>query len=69
MTRGSHMRVAREASGLSVMELAERAGIAPQTLRYIERDVVSPRLDTVELLADQLCIGLDEYVGRKVTIG
>ena len=63
------MRAVRVASGLSVVELASRTGIAPQTLRYIERGVTTPRLDTLELLADELCVGLDEYVGRVVQIG
>lgn len=69
MTRGEHMRSVREASGLTQAELAARAGVSHQTLGYIERDVTSPRLDTLELLADALCIGLDDYVGRVVLIG
>ena len=63
------MRAAREASGLTQTELARRAGVSHQAIGFIERDACNPRLDTLELLADALCIGLDEYIGRVVKIG
>lgn len=69
MTRGEHMRAAREASGLTQAELASRAGVSHQELGYIERNACTPRIDTLELLADALCIGIDEYIGRVVMIG
>lgn len=63
------MKSVREASGLTQHELGRRSGVSHQTIGFIEKDKCSPRLDTLELLADALCISLDDYIGRVVTIG
>ena len=65
MTRGEHMRAAREKKGLTIRELANRAGIHYNTLSALERDQFVGRIDTIELLAEALRVSLDKYVGFK----
>jgi len=69
MTRGEHMKAVRLASGLTREELSNRSGVSIPAICLIERDSCGPRLSTLELLADALCIGIDEYIGREVRIG
>lgn len=66
MTRGKAMRAARKKAGLSLEELAARAGVQRNTVGRAERDEHVGRIDTIELLADVLCISIDEYIGREV---
>ena len=63
------MRIVRQESGISQIELARRAGVSSTVVGQIERGLHQPRLDTLELLADALCIGIDEYIGREIKIG
>lgn len=58
-------RMAREAAGLSVEELAYKSGVAYETIRNIERGKAS-RSDTLILICDVLKISIDEYIGRKI---
>jgi tetratricopeptide (TPR) repeat protein/transcriptional regulator with XRE-family HTH domain len=52
---GDHLRHARRAAGLTQEELAERAGVAPETVSALERGVNhAPHRDTVEALGDAL---------------
>jgi len=69
MTRGEHMKAVRLASGLTREELSNRSGVSVPAICLIERDRCGPRLSTLELLADALCISLDDYIGRVVSIG
>jgi tetratricopeptide (TPR) repeat protein/transcriptional regulator with XRE-family HTH domain len=58
-TFGDQLRHARKAAGLTQEELAERAGVAPETVSALERGVNrAPHRDTVESLSDAL--GLDD---------
>ena len=66
MTRGEAMRAARKKAGLSLEELAERAGVQKNTIGRVERNEHVGRIDTIELLADVLGISIDEYIGREV---
>ena len=63
------MRRVRLESHLTQKELAKRAGVSATVVGMIERGLHQPRLDTLELLADALAIGIDEYIGREVKIG
>ncbi len=63
------MRIVRQESRLTQKALAERAGVSSTVVGMIERGLHQPRLDTLELLADALGIGIDEYIGREVKIG
>jgi len=51
---GQLVRQARIAGGLSQVALAERAGVARQTLVLLEAGRLRPRLDTLAHLADAL---------------
>jgi transcriptional regulator with XRE-family HTH domain len=50
MTAGPLLVRARRRAGFSQRELAERTGIAQPTIARIERDLASPRFDTVDRL-------------------
>lgn len=56
------LRLAREAQGLSQVELAELAGLEPRTLRRIEAARCWPRLDTCLRLCDALRTPLSTLV-------
>lgn len=66
MTRGEHMRAAREREGLTIRGLAKRAGVCYMTIARVENDETSCTLTTAELLADALGLSLDEYTGHEV---
>lgn len=53
----------REERWMSRRELAKRAGMCPNTVRNFENGVNTSTYN-VELLADALGLGVDEYVGR-----
>lgn len=67
MTRGEHMRKARKRAGLTIEQLASRAGCAKNTIARCETQNKTMRIDTIELCADVLGISLDEYVGHEVS--
>jgi transcriptional regulator with XRE-family HTH domain len=50
VTAGTFLREARVAAGLSQRELARRAGVPQPAVSRIERDHVSPRMDTLDRL-------------------
>ena len=64
MTKGEYARRAREKKYISIKELAFLSGVKRDTISRIERDLVDPRLSTLELLAAALGVSIDEYVGR-----
>lgn len=66
MTAGEHIRAAREAAGMTIVQLAEMADITWHSLWMIEAGRNKPRLTTAILLADALEISIDELVGHKV---
>ena len=66
MTRGKAMRAARNKAGVSIEELAARAGVEKVTVGRLEREEHIGRLDTIELLADALGLSIDEYIGHEV---
>lgn len=58
---GMLIRHARRGAGLTQEELAERAGISSRTISDLERGVArTPRIDTLELLADALDLSSEE---------
>ena len=50
MSAGTIAREARRRAGLSQAQLAHRAGLQQPAVSRIERDSISPRLDTLDLL-------------------
>lgn len=51
---GPFIRAARERSGLTQAEVADRAGVTAMTVSYIERGVNTPLLDTAIALCEAL---------------
>lgn len=65
MTRGEHMREARLKAGISIPELAFKAGISVGCLGALERDINNGNITTMEMLADALDMSIDDYIGHK----
>ena len=61
MTIGSRILEARRALGLQQKQLAEKAGLAPSLVSQIERDRVSPSLNTLRKLAGVLDVSLSWF--------
>src|SRR5690242_18608597 len=59
-TFGDLVRRYRERAGLSQEALAERAGLSPRGLLYLERGVRRPYPDTLRRLADALSLDAEE---------
>jgi transcriptional regulator with XRE-family HTH domain len=59
-TTGSVLKNARLERGLTQLELADKAGIHPNTYAKIERDEQEPSFDTVKRLAKVLKIRLED---------
>jgi transcriptional regulator with XRE-family HTH domain len=56
---GEKIRAVRERRGLTLREIAERAGVSESLVSQIERNRVSPAIDTLLSLADALDIDLE----------
>jgi transcriptional regulator with XRE-family HTH domain len=68
MRAGTILREARHRAGLSQRGLAARAGVPQPAISRIERDHVSPRLDTLDVLLRSCGVALDlvDRPGRDV---
>lgn len=56
------LRLERERRGMSKYLLAERSGLAQQTIGYIEREMRSPSFETVLRLAEGLELDLADVI-------
>jgi transcriptional regulator with XRE-family HTH domain len=56
---GEKIRAIRERKGLTLKEVAERAGVSESLVSQIERNRVSPAIDTLLSLADVLDLDLE----------
>jgi Predicted transcriptional regulators len=54
----------RERAGLSRVELAQRVGVNPQTIGYLERGEYNPSLVLAFRLADQFELPIEEIFVR-----
>ena len=61
---GSRLRVLREASGLSLRELARQIGEQPTNLSYWERNGSLPRADLIVPIAKALGVTVEEILGQ-----
>ncbi|WP_326731637.1 XRE family transcriptional regulator [Streptomyces phaeochromogenes] len=59
------MRVLREQRGLSLAELARRAGLAKQTLSKLEQGVGNPTVDTLFAIASALGVPVTRMVAER----
>ena len=66
MTLGTNIRKKRSECGLDQQELAERIGVTPAAVSYIERDKKMPSVAVLVSIADTLHTSIDELLGRKV---
>lgn len=64
-TTGSRLRLLRRRTGISLRSLAERAGIAPAMVSYIENGKASPSVVTLEKLLGALDISLADFFGAE----
>jgi transcriptional regulator with XRE-family HTH domain len=63
---GGKIRAVRERRSLTLKEVAEKAGVSESLVSQIERDRVSPAIDTLLALADALEIDFDYlFAGLK----
>lgn len=62
MNIGKRIVIARKNAGLTQMELAKRTNIPYQTIGHWERNAVSPRLSSLEKLADALGINVKTLI-------
>lgn len=51
MSLGSQLREARTATGLTIMEVAERTGLSPGYISQVERDLANPSIGAVNRIA------------------
>ncbi len=58
------LREERASRGLSLNLLAQKAGLARQTLSYVEQEVQSPTLDTLLRITGALRVDLDKIILR-----
>lgn len=62
---GQRLREVRTLRGLSVRELARRAGCSASSLSQVERDMIAPSARIVYALASELGISLDYLFGSE----
>jgi transcriptional regulator with XRE-family HTH domain len=58
------LKEVRKRRGLSLNALARRAGLARQTLSYIEKKKEIPRLNTLFLIAPALGVKLEHLIAK-----
>ena len=62
------MRQERERRGLSMNELAARAGLSQQMVSYVEREMRNPTLETLLRMAGALDVDLGKLLTRASTV-
>lgn len=62
---GEHLRTARHEAGLSLSEVARRAGIGKGSLSELEHGLRSPRLETLWALSTALGVPLGRFATRS----
>jgi ribosome-binding protein aMBF1 (putative translation factor) len=58
------LRDERRKRGLSMTEIAQRAGLSQQMVSYVERGLRNPTLDTMLRISDALDIDLTDVIRR-----
>lgn len=62
MSRRLNIRAIREQKGLTQRDLSIRAGLAGSVVCYAEKGNVSPRVETLQRIAQALNVTLDELL-------
>jgi transcriptional regulator with XRE-family HTH domain len=60
------LRRERERRGLSMNEVAERAGLSQQMVSYVERELRNPTLETLLRMAAAMDVDLSDVLRRAV---
>jgi transcriptional regulator with XRE-family HTH domain len=60
------LRKEREKAGLSMNEVAHRAGLSQQMVSYVERGMRNPTLETLLRIASAIEIDLAKIIARAV---
>lgn len=63
-TLGARMRTHRENAQTSVRELARRIGVSPSLISQIEHGRVTPSVDTLWRIANELGLSVDSFFGE-----
>lgn len=68
MIQAEAMRRARLKAGMRICDLSRATGVSHVTIHDFENPIKNRcgRLDTITLLADELGLSIDEYVGHEV---
>lgn len=61
-SRGQRIKAARDAADLTQSELAERVGVARNTINRVENDLAAPSLRLLEAIARVLKVKLVDIV-------
>jgi len=69
LTLGEKIRLVREDRGLTISELANRAGISVSYLSEIERDTVNPSIATLRRIAEELEVSVADLMGKEHSLG
>ena len=67
MEIGYLIRAARKAAKFTQAELAEKAGIAVNSLRLYEGGKRQPRIEQLQHIADALCVPITDFLGSSQT--
>ena len=64
MTIGEHIMVIRKQKGLSQGELGKRIGTSGDIIGRYERGVITPSIEVIMKVADELQVSIDYLVGK-----
>lgn len=67
MTFGERLRTLRKSNGLTIVQLAEMAGISDRTLQRYETDKQKPGIDIADRLAKALNVSGSELIGKDIS--
>ena len=59
------LRTTRESKGISMTELADRAGLSRSIISLVERELRNPTLDTLLRISQALGVSLGEVIARS----
>jgi transcriptional regulator with XRE-family HTH domain len=64
MTIGEHILILRKKKGISQAELGKAIGTSGDIIGRYERDIITPSIEVIMKIADQLGVSIDYLVGN-----
>ena len=64
-TFGQKLKKARDDSGMSQAEVAQKVGVSQQNLSKYERGILEPNIETLGKLCDLYCVSADWLIGTR----